>query len=287
MAATKILSVYDLAGNKLLNLGTPTDQTDAANKDYVDTVFGPGSVTTVKLADDAVTNAKIADGAVNTAQLADDAVTSDKIANEAVTADEIADGAVTNDKIPDYEIQTAKLAYADTTSGANTIAVRQANGALAIGTPINSDDATTKQYVDDAISEVDYSAGDGISIDSAGSGGGYEINVQIADDDQLYADGNGLALNSDLWQWLTKKRSHAETIGDGSATTFTITHNLDTRDVMVQVYTTASPYEDVEVTVTRPTVNTVSLEFSGDIPSAGEYRVLVQSVGFAPVVDNP
>ena len=70
---------------RLEGVATPTANSDAANKSYVDARehgtgnLADGSVTTPKLADDAVTAAKIADGAVGTAQIADDAVTSTKI----------------------------------------------------------------------------------------------------------------------------------------------------------------------------------------------------------------
>ncbi len=48
-----------------------------------------------------------------------------------------------------------------------------------------------------------------------------------------------------------------QTMGDGSATSFTITHNFNTRAVLVTVYRTASPFDEVDVYVERATVNTV------------------------------
>ena len=48
--------------------------------------------------------------------------------------------------------------------------------------------------------------------------------------------------------------------GSGSATYF-VSHNFGTRNVMVEVYETASPYQTVYGTVTRPNLNQVKIEF--------------------------
>ena len=56
--------------------------------------------------------------------------------------------------------------------------------------------------------------------------------------------------------------------------TFTATHNLNTRDVAVAVYATASPYSEVEVDVDHTSVNAVTLTFAAQ-PTAGAYRVVI------------
>lgn len=68
-----------------------------------------GSVTTVKLADEAVKTGKIADGAVTSDKLADEAVTAAKLADDAVSTDSLADGAVTGEKIAEGTIGLSKL----------------------------------------------------------------------------------------------------------------------------------------------------------------------------------
>lgn len=60
----------------------------------------------------------------------------------------------------------------------------------------------------------------------------------------------------------------------GGATSETITHNLNTRDVIVQLVRVASPYDHVEADIESTTVNTVTLRY-GTAPAAGEYRVIV------------
>lgn len=67
-------------------------------------------------------------------------------------------------------------------------------------------------------------------------------------------------------------RRHAETLGAGSAT-YTVTHNLDTRDVIVQVYQAASPFGPATPTISRVDVNSVEIDFGG--PTADDYRVVV------------
>lgn len=52
---------------------------------------------------------------------------------------------------------------------------------------------------------------------------------------------------------------YAATIGDGTTTSFTVTHNLGTRDVTVNVYDVGSPYEEAYVGIRRTTTNTVTI----------------------------
>jgi len=54
-------------------------------------------------------------------------------------------------------------------------------------------------------------------------------------------------------------RSHVETIGDGSDLDIAVTHNLGTRDVIVQLYDSSS-YETVYAQVVRTDANTVTID---------------------------
>lgn len=98
-------------------------------------------------------------------------------------------------------------------------------------------------------------AGLGITISGAGAAGA--------------ATTNQVAINTD-----TVVRKYATAIGDGSATSITVTHNLNTRDVTVGVYSSASSYDEVNCDVQHTTVNTVTLLFS-TAPTSGQYRVVV------------
>jgi hypothetical protein len=68
-------------------------------------------------------------------------------------------------------------------------------------------------------------------------------------------------------------RKHAETLGS-SATSYTVTHNLGTTDVTVQIFEAAIPFAQVEADVQRSNANAVVINFAS-APAAGEYRVVV------------
>ncbi len=71
-------------------------------------------------------------------------------------------------------------------------------------------------------------------------------------------------------------RKHAQNIGDGSATSYTVTHNLNTRDVVVEVYRNSGNYDSVLVEVQRSSLNAVTLVFD-TAPAVNAYRVLVRA----------
>ena len=62
----------------------------------------------------------------------------------------------------------------------------------------------------------------------------------------------------------------------GGTTAEVITHNLNTKDVIVQLYRVASPYDTVFTDVERTSVDTITLRFAV-APSAGEYRVVIMA----------
>lgn len=66
-------------------------------------------------------------------------------------------------------------------------------------------------------------------------------------------------------------------IGDGENTAYTVTHNLGTRDVMVQLYD-ASSYETVYADVVRTNSTQVTLTFAS-APTSNDIKVLITTVG--------
>jgi hypothetical protein len=76
-----------------------------------------------------------------------------------------------------------------------------------------------------------------------------------------------------LATWSGRIKKYSVSIGDGSATSYTVTHNLASRDVHVTVYN-ASTYDEVITDVTHATTNTLTIVFAS-APGSDAYRVVV------------
>ena len=86
---------------------------------------------------------------------------------------------------------------------------------------------------------------------------------------------------SDVWQigqvggnYHNIARKYATTIGDGSATSYTVTHNLGTKDVTVQIFETNADYNQIEADVQHTSDSAITVKFAS-APTAGEYRVVI------------
>jgi hypothetical protein len=86
---------------------------------------------------------------------------------------------------------------------------------------------------------------------------------------------------SDVWQigqvggnYHNIARKYATTIGDGSATSYTVTHNLGTKDLTVQIFETNADYNQIEADVQHTSDSVVTVKFAS-APTAGEYRVVI------------
>ena len=71
-----------------------------------------------------------------------------------------------------------------------------------------------------------------------------------------------------------RTRKYATNIGDGTATSIVVTHNLNSQDVSVTLREVATPYAMVITDVEFTTVNTITVKFA-TAPTAGQYRVTV------------
>lgn len=77
-----------------------------------------------------------------------------------------------------------------------------------------------------------------------------------------------------LANWSGRTRKFSQDIGDGSATSYTVTHNLNTRDVRVEVFRNSGNYDTVLAEVRRGSVNAVQIVFSV-APTSNQFRVVV------------
>lgn len=90
-----------------------------------------------------------------------------------------------------------------------------------------------------------------------------------------YTAGNGITINTGVIAVdpTVVARKASATIGDGTATTITFTHNLNTQDIIVSVRE-VSTNNGVLTDYTANGANTVQVTF-GTAPTTGQYRVTV------------
>lgn len=71
--------------------------------------------------------------------------------------------------------------------------------------------------------------------------------------------------------WSGRKLKFSQTVGDGSATQFTVTHNLNTRDLVGNVYRNSGAFDVVLCDIEYTTVNTATVRFAA-APSSNQFR---------------
>lgn len=77
-----------------------------------------------------------------------------------------------------------------------------------------------------------------------------------------------------LAAWSARIRKVSASFGDGSATQFDITHNLNTDDVHVAVYRNSGAKDEILCDIGRPTTNAVRLNFAV-APTSNQFRCVV------------
>lgn len=245
----------------ITNVLTPVSGTDAANKNYVDASrqgidfkesVQAASAVGVNLA---LTGLLVVDGYQTVAGdrvLAKNQTTAS--ANGIYTA---AAGAWTRatDADTSAEVSSGMLTYVEngTTQG-GTQWVLSTTGVITLNTT-----ALTFTQFSGASTAT---AGNGLTATgnafNVGSGTGITVGVDAISIDTT----------------LVVRKSNAD-LGNGAATSFVITHNLGTRDVMVQVYTNSGSYDEVEVDIQRTSINTVTVIFA-TAPATAAYRAVIQ-----------
>ena len=298
-SGTSLSANLDAGTNKITNLGTPTNSTDAATKAYVDAVseglhvhaaarvYSSANIdlsTALEAGDtlDGITlvagDRVLVNGQSTQSQNGIYVVQSSGAAVRAAdfdTAAEISSG--------DFIFVSAGTSYGNTgwvqtnspaTIGTDAISFTQFSGA---GTYTAGAGLTLTGTVFSA--DVTPTSGDASLINSGGA-----IEVKTDTTRGLSVDTNGLGINAGTGLTFSSGalafasgygvRKYATSIGDGSATSYTVTHNLSTKDLTVQVYDNSSPYAQVEADVEHSTASTVTIKFA-TAPTSNQYRVVV------------
>lgn len=86
----------------------------------------------------------------------------------------------------------------------------------------------------------------------------------------LTETGSGLAVDFAT----VARQGWAQDIGNGSLTIIPVDHNLNTKDVIVQVWRNASPFDRVDVDAVATSTTRVTLTFAV-APATNAYRVIV------------
>lgn len=263
--ATKVTNGLDLLNQRIISLADPSAATDAANKQYVDArVAGLAWKEAVRAASTAtvdisqLNNGDALDGVT--------VATGDRVLLKSqssgaengiyVVGATAGSTARATDADSTAELHNATVFVREGTVNADTAWVQTAT-VTTVGTTAQ----TWTQF--GAGGGSSYTFGDGL-IESGG-----DVDIELGASSGLSLAGGTLQIDTSVVM-----RRFAANVGDGSATAITVTHNFNTRDVEVQVYTNATPWDTVLCDVTRPSVNTVTLTFA-TAPAAGAYRVVV------------
>lgn len=103
--------------------------------------------------------------------------------------------------------------------------------------------------------------------------GAVDLTADVTGDLPVADGGTGASTAAGAKTNLGFMTRHAESIGDGAATSYNVDHNLGTLDVTVQVYRNSDGVE-VECDVTRSTTNRVVVAFA-TAPTSNQYRAVV------------
>lgn len=259
----KVTNGLHLNSQRITNLADPSSATDAATKQYVDNALaGLAWKQPVRVA--TTTNGTLASAYANGQSI--DGVT--LATGDRILIKDQSSGSENGIYTVNASGAPTRATDADSTSDLQSATVYVVQGTT------NGDKAFTQTANNPTVGSTalvwaqvgggtTYTAGNGLTESPAGTfnvGAGTGISV-AADSVSIDSSYTGLA------------KRYAAAIGDGSTTAITVTHNLGTRDVVVEVYD-ASTFEQVDADVAHTTTNTVTVTFA-TAPASGAYRVVV------------
>src|SRR4030095_1637474 len=258
----------NLNSQKIINLADPTVATDAANKQYVDgLIAGLAWKDTVKLASTA--------NAALTGNIAIDGVTTaagDRVLlkNQPAPAENgiwIASATAwtrATDSDTEADLLNAAVFVSAGTVNADTAWVMSTNAPITVGT-------TSLTWVQFAGAGT-YTAGNGLTLTGNVLDVGAGTGITVAAD-SVAVDLTVIATQTYVNNAVTGMARKFAAALTGTASPETVTHNLNTRDVHVQVLNGATPYTAVDVDWDATTVNSVTIRYNPNL-GAG-YRAVV------------
>jgi hypothetical protein len=260
--AKQFLSGIDATNQRIVNVGSPSSATDASNKAYVDNALAglqwkPGVRAATTASGNLATayaSGQVLDGV--TLATGDRILIKDQ-SNGAENGLYVVAASGTPARATDADgagelTPNATVFVAEGSVNADRAYTVTTNGTITIGTT-----ATVWARFGGGTT---YTAGNGLSLNSTT----FAVNNGAG----IVADGTSTRIDTSVV--VTK---YAATIGDGSATSITVTHGLGTRDVTVGVYDAAS-YVEYECDVTHTTLTAITLSFA-TAPAASSLRVVV------------
>lgn len=78
-----------------------------------------------------------------------------------------------------------------------------------------------------------------------------------------------------LKTWSGAPKRYETTIGDGSNTSYTITHNLGTRDLQANIYRNSGNYDEIDAEIRYTSTTQMTVIFSA-APTSNQFRVVVR-----------
>jgi hypothetical protein len=143
------------------------------------------------------------------------------------------------------------------------------NGTVNAGTQWRCSNTTAITVGTTAVTIVQFGAA---SVYSAGNGitfTGSVISANVVGSGGVLVGGSGLSVDTSI-----VARKWSGTIGDGSATSFVVTHGLNTQDVHLSVRQAATPYAIIDCDMAATSTTTATIAFA-TAPTSGQYRVTV------------
>ncbi len=260
---------FGWGGFKITNLADPVSGTDAANKQYVDAVAaGLAPKDAVRAATtangtlaSAFANGSIIDGVT--------LATGDRILlkNQSAGAENgiytvNASGAPTRatDADSSGDLLGAAVFISEGTTNGNTLWVMTTDAPITVG--------TTALVWAQFGGPGEYTASNGITKT------GIDFAIENSGVLTVTHGGTGGSTAAAAKTSLGFMTRFAQDVGNGSLTSITVTHNLGTKDVIVEVWDNTTPFAKIEPDIQHTSTNAITLVFA-TAPATNAYRCVV------------